>query len=349
MAEIIVPSLAALREYEPHLEAMMDRELDRHLGKVKIFERAEFRPDDPRYAAQRLDVVGMTGTVGAPESLRVIGRVAFGDAMDAFVDGFEQARQTLADVAEGQANGERLLVVTTHQRTDDVAAALGALLISEQEFIQKNRRAQAAIKAQLFISKLITGLDALGQYVPNLLAGNLGDQWFTLPPSRSMRESIPHDARVSYNDVIEEMVAVQDEEAKEQGLGVVRCVAANGSTFVHSSRYFGKRRDEPRIHAAPLAHGTIAMMRSHHLLPIAIDIDSRHPGIIIQELRPPISAPSDSAAQQAAHDIMHGLMEDMERLTGKRHRYHETRDSFADATRITVKGRVVPIISRPEI
>lgn len=340
MSEVIrCDWLTNLRVEEPALEAMQKKELPRHLGKVAVFEQLDFNPD--KYPAQRMDVIGLRGGIASPEILRVVGKVAFGETFAKYSDQFKNAEQTLADISDGLDAGERYLFLTTHERTDDIAAAYGAFATEFQEYRIRNGKDTENLNSQILISKLISGLGALGSYVPNLLADNIGDVILTLPPSRSVRASdISREGRVAYNKEIKKLLADDNEKFKKMGKGLIRAVAANGSTFVKTPRYFGKNRNSPRLHAAPLAMGTIDMMHEHSILPVAVHITGDKPGLRIHALQPPIKN------KEEAHEIMNMLIEDMSELSGNPHKYYASRDEFEDAITYKIKGKTLPINSR---
>lgn len=340
MSEIIrCESLAGLRADEPALEAMQKKEIPRHLGKVAIFEQVDFNPD--KYPAQRMDVIGLRGQLASPDVLQVIGSVAFGPVYDTFASQFEAAEQTLASVSDGIDNGESFLFLTTHERTDDIAAAFGAFTTELQKYRIRNRLDKSPIHTQILISKLITGLGALGSYVPNLLADNLGDVLLTIPPSRSVRASdISRDGRVSYNKEIKKLMREDDDSYQRIGEGLIRAVAANGSTFVSTPRFFGKNRNAPRLHASPIAMGTVDMMREHKILPVAVHITGKDPGLKIHALQDPVTE------RDEAHDIMDMLINDMTDLSHIPHKYYRTREEFEDAITYKVKGKTLPINTR---
>lgn len=340
MSEVIsCESLAGLRLQESALEAMQKKEIPRHLGKVAIFEQVDFNPN--KYSAQRMDVIGLRGGLASPDILRVVGRVAFGEVFAKYAEQFKNSEQTLADISDGVDEGEKYLFLTTHERTDDIAAAFGAFITEFQDYRLRLGKTNDNYHSQILISKLITGLGALGSYAPNLLADNLGDVLLTLPPSRSVRSSdISRDGRVAYNKEIKRLMKQDDAYYKKMGQGLVRAIAANGSTFVKTSRYFGKDRNTPRLHAAPLAMGTIDMMQEHNILPVAVHITGKNPALKIHALRAPLTN------RQDAHDIMNLLMEDMTEITGIAHKYHQDRDEFEDAITYKIKGKTLPINHR---
>lgn len=340
MSELIFcKSLEHLRSNEPALEEMQKKEIPRHLGKVAIFEQVEFDPD--KYPAQRMDVIGLRGQLASQDILRVIGSVAFGETYNKFCDQFKSAEQTLADASQGLAEGEKYLFLTTHERTDDIAAAYGAFITEMQDYRSKNNLDETKVHSQILISKLITGLGALGSYVPNLLADNLGDVLLTLPPSRSVRASdISRDGRVAYNKEIKKLMREDDARMQKLGGGIIRAVAANGSTFVNTSRFFGKHRDAPRLHAAPLASGTIDMMRGHHIIPVAVHITGKNPSLKIHAIQEPIKSDGD------AHKIMETLIDDMTGLSGVKHKYYRSREEFEEAITYKIKGIALPINSK---
>jgi len=342
MSEIIrCESLYNLRQDEAALETMQKKEIPRHLGKVAIFEQIEFNPD--KYEAQRMDVIGLRGQLASADVLRVIGQVAFGDTFSIFSNQFSGAEQTLDNVSSGLEGGKKFLFLTTHERTDDIAAAFGAFATELQNYRIKSKEDYSEFSAQILISKLITGLGALGSYVPNLLADNLGDVLLTLPPSESVRNSeISKNGRTAYNLEIKKLMHEDDERLTHLGQGLIRAVAANGSTFVKTSRYFGKDRNAPRLHASPLATGTIDMMREHHILPVAVHITGKKPSLKIHALRGPVKSDSE------AHDIMHTLMEDMTNLSGVPHKYYDSRESFKEATTYRINGVALPLNKRSQ-
>lgn len=328
-----------LRDEEPALELMLKKEIPRHLGKVAIFEQVEFNTD--KYPAQRMDIIGLRGQLASPDVLRVIGQVAFGDTFNKYAVQFESAEQTLASVSRKLDEGNKLLFLTTHERTDDIAAAFGAFATELQDYRIKNKENSLPVNSQILISKLISGLGALGSYVPNLLADNLGDVLLTIPPSRSVRSSdISRDGRVAYNREIKKLIEEDNARYKKLGQGLVRAVAANGSTFVSTPRFFGKKRNAPRMHASPLAMGTIDMMREHTILPVAVHITGKNPGLKIHALRDPVKSNDE------AHEIMDMLINDMTELSGTPHKYYRNREDFAEAITYKVKGHNLPINSR---
>lgn len=342
MSEIIKrESLYSLRHDEAALEAMQKKEIPRHLGKVAIFEQIDFNPE--KYEAQRMDVIGLRGQLASADVLRVIGQVAFGDIFSIFSNQFSAAEQTLDNVNSGLVDGKKFLFLTTHERTDDIAAAFGAFATELQSYQTRSKENVSDFNTQILISKLITGLGALGSYVPNLLADNLGDVLLTLPPSESVRNSeISKEGRTAYNLEIKKLMREDDERLARIGQGLIRAVAANGSTFVKTSRYFGKGRNAPRLHASPLATGTIDMMREHHILPVAVHINGKKPSIKIHALREPVKSDSE------AHEIMHTLMEDMSSLSGIPHKYYDSRESFKEATTYRINGVALPINKRTQ-
>lgn len=340
MSELIkYESSVNIRADEPALEALQKKEIPRHLGKVAIFEQVEFNTE--KYPAQRMDVIGLRGQLASPDVLQVIGSVAFGDTFTKFSDQFEAAEQTLASVSDGIDCGEQFLFLTTHERTDDIAAAFGAFASELQKYRLRTKNNRQPIHTQILISKLITGMGALGSYVPNLLADNLGDVLLTLPPSRSVRSSeISKDSRVAYNKEIKKLMHKDSEKYHELGQGLLRAVAANGSTFVDTPRYFGKKRSSPRLHAAPLAMGTIDMMREHKILPVAVHITGKNPGLKIHAIQNAIKEKDE------AHDIMDMLINDITELSGNAHKYYRSREEFEDAITYKIKGKALPINSR---
>ena len=340
MSELIrCESLANLRADEKALEAMQKKEIPRHLGKVAIFEQIEFDP--VKYPPQRMDVIGLRGQLASADVLQVIGSVAFGETYTKYAGQFEAAEQTLASVSDGIDNGEKFLFLTTHERTDDIAAAFGAFASELQKYRIRNSADRSPLHTQILISKLITGMGALGSYVPNLLADNLGDVLLTIPPSRSVRSSeISRDGRVNYNKEIKKLMREDSARYKNLGEGLIRAVAANGSTFVNTPRFFGKNRNAPRLHAAPLAMGTVDMMRDHKILPVAVHITGKNPGLKIHALRDAVTE------RDEAHDIMDMLINDMTELSGVNHKYYRSRDEFEDSITYKVKGKTLPINTR---
>ena len=337
MSEIIFrESLTSLRSDEAALELMQKKELPRHLGKVAIFDQVEFNPN--KFPAQRMDTIGLRGHLASPDVLQVIGSVAFGETYTTYANQFEAAEQTLANVSDGLDNGDRFLFLTTHERTDDIAAAFAAFANELQKYRIRNQADRSPIHTQILISKLITGLGALGSYVPNLLADNLGDVLLTLPPTRSVRSSeISREGRVAYNKEIKKLIDQDNEYYQSIGQGLIRAVAANGSTFVSTSRLFGKNRSNPRLHASPLAIGTIDMMHDHRILPVAVHITGKNPALKIHALQEPIQDKDE------AHAMMDMLITDMTELSGIPHKYYRSRDEFEDAITYKVNGRTLPI------
>ena len=154
MSEIIrCESLANLRADEKALEAMQKKEIPRHLGKVAIFEQIEFDPE--KYPPQRMDVIGLRGHLASPDVLQVIGSVAFGETYTKYAGQFEAAEQTLASVSDGIDNGEKFLFLTTHERTDDIAAAFGAFASELQKYRMRTNADRSPLHTQILISKLI--------------------------------------------------------------------------------------------------------------------------------------------------------------------------------------------------
>lgn len=337
MSELIKgESFFNLRAEEAALELMLRKEVPRHLGKVAIFEQVEFNPD--KYPAQRMDTIGLRGRLATPDVLRVIGQFAFGDTFNKYAEQFKSAEQTLASVSDKLDEGKKILFLTTHERTDDIAAAFGSFATELQDYRINNGKIDSPINSQILISKLISGMGALGSYVPNLLAENLGDVLLTIPPSRSVRSSdLSRDGRVAYNREIKKLMEKDNARLRALGEGLIRAVAANGSTFVSTQRFFGRKRNAPRMHASPLATGTIDMMSEHIILPVAVHITGKNPAIKIHALRNPIES------RDEAHEIMELLMNDMTELSGERHKYYRDREDFADAITYKVNGHALPI------
>jgi hypothetical protein len=333
------PKGEALREYEPGIQKMFGTALGKHLGKVAIFTEADFDPET--HPAQRMDVIGVEATVSNTTTLRFLVEQAFGEyTFQHYVSAFLASKQLLSDSIDLLASGKHVMLGTTHQRTDDIAAALAAFEVALLEF-DTTTKAQyltnGGIYAQLLIGKLITGLNAMGFYVPELLE-NIGGTYYTLPSGETFETSgIPETIRDDYN---REILVHMEKDESLSGHGLLRAVALSGSTLVHTSRQFGSNRRQPQEHAGPIAHGTAVLMSRHHIVPIAMDIigGRKHPPSL--DIFPIVDGLTDLSE---VHEIGHKLMRSMTTQTDVEHVYHPTREDFKEALRYRVGSISIPL------
>ena len=338
---IVHPDGERLRQYDPEVGILFEDQLPKHIKNVKLFTLADYKPG--LHPEQRMDTIGVRGRVDTAETLRSIGRQAFGsDTFDTYSGAFSKAEQTLYDTLEYIKNGEHVIFGTTHQKTDDIAAFYAAFLAELQDFMVHHPDLSIPLDSRFIISKLITGLNAKiddnEYYIPRLLTV-LGDTYFSLPASRTMQESgLNHDVRTSYNEAIETALFPDVEKDRLQIIGgTLTAFALNGSTYVDTGHRFGKYRDEPRIHCSPVTTGTQHMLSRGVVLPVAGNINhTRHhpPEIKIGHMRK-IHNPKDTVV------MMNELMDHMTTLTGRLHTYHPTRENYDQA----LPNKTIPVIS----
>lgn len=309
-----------LRRHEDGLSELISSNAARHVKSVPIFNNHHFEPNNPEYWDQRLDVVGREATPANSDTIAMLATTAFGKSFTVYQAEVAKQRELLSNIIAALNDGEEIVGIYTHERTDDIIIANAALMWGLIDYAREHKIAQNNFTNLLIISKFITGLQVkLGAdelYIPPLLA-NLGELRYSLPSSATVRASkIPSDIREIYNQGVIETTKPPTEH------GQLFNVAVNSTVNRYQGRKFGKNRHPARFVAAPIRNGTVERLRGKRVIPISAHVNSSQPDIRFGAISAPIEGRADLEKN------MRKMCQDLGRMSQMKTIYISNQDEY---------------------
>lgn len=268
--------------------------------------------DIERHPFLRPDCIHVAGKNAEPESLHNLASVVY-KGTEKVIDNYKKRPDLLNHAYDRLADGDSIASLTDHRNVIGVAIAGGAFACALYEV---HGIKPSDIRAGIYTSAMIKRTQMMGTTATiELLSGVFSDTFFSLPPSKSLRESaIPRDYRLDFNSA-----SIQHfEEELDGNKPFILMLAGSGMRDLAVTRRFRRQQ----IFMGPLADGTIDILRKMYTLPNGLDITNETPDHYIDGLHRPISVP------QQAHDYMAKIAIGMSKASGTKRRYFQSREEL---------------------
>lgn len=312
MSEELLP----YREYEDLVSTELLKNASSHKDATDGFSPLLHLPET--YQFQRIDCRRYEGTNATPEKMRETAQLIVPETEQIIEYLKEERTDLLTHAADKLETSRKLKLVTNHQNVIGVMVLGGALLCAlyEEGYFDKDQ-----IRTALFVSDMIkyTSLHGIDATV-NVLGGLITDTFFTLPPSKSIKDTaIPENVRKKVNEV----AVNEHEELENAEMPLFTILAGSGTRDIYKGRSFGKNRNSRMVHLGPMAYGTGDLLGTSWFIPGGLDMRKRQsPAFFYGRMTKPSSDPLDQ------HIAMHAIQEGMTEATGIQHKYHTKRESF---------------------
>ena len=278
-----------------------------------------FKPqayDLSEYPYQSPDCIRVSGKNAGSEVLRGLAGEINNLNVDPIIEHYSKRPDLLNHIADRLKDGKDVGVVTDHSSVIGVAVAGGALACA----LYEGRYATAdKLRTGIFVSSMIKHTQLQGALpTVDVLAGIFSETFFSLPPSKSIRDSeIPKEYRYAFN--AETKPDFETQLDKDDGMLVM--LAGSGSRDKLGTRRFRRKQ----IFMGPLANGTVDILKRLYSLPVGLEIQEDKSEMFVDSLRRPIQSEED------AHRIMGSIATGMSNKAKTRRKYYRTRELFNTA------------------